>query len=171
MEKFQDLSNPQSAQLNDRDYDDTEMKNVTQEPNNDSIVIDAQQLLDDDPSRKSKKSGVDEVDPDAKVVTIDPRVEGECMLSSKPFYTYYFILLFLLCFATPVLITTSLNVFIQSAVKNTTYEVRITVWKFHEFSITQILCEINFGDPKSAKYAILTHSENLNMVIMDFCNF
>ena len=125
MEKFQDLNNPQSvAQLNDRDYDDTEMKNVTQEPNNDSIVIDAQQLLADDPSRKSKKNGGGEVDPDAKVVTINPAVEGECMLSSKPFYTYYFILLFLLCFATPVLITTSLNVFIQSAVKNTTYEVR-----------------------------------------------
>ena len=39
---------------------------------------------------------------------------------------YYFILLFLLCFATPVLITTSLNVFIHSAVQNTTYEVIIS---------------------------------------------
>ena len=37
---------------------------------------------------------------------------------------YYLVLLFLLCFATPVLISTSLNVFIQSAVKDTTYEVR-----------------------------------------------
>ena len=36
---------------------------------------------------------------------------------------YYLVLLFLLCFATPVLISTSLNVFIQSAVKDTTYEV------------------------------------------------
>jgi hypothetical protein len=37
--------------------------------------------------------------------------------------SYYFILLFLLCFATPVLITTSLNVFITSAVKNTHHEI------------------------------------------------
>jgi len=39
------------------------------------------------------------------------------------FVSYYFILLFLLCFATPVLITTSLNVFITSAVKNTHHEI------------------------------------------------
>ena len=29
-----------------------------------------------------------------------------------------------------------------------------TVWKFHDFSIAQILREINFGDFKSAKCAI-----------------
>ena len=34
---------------------------------------------------------------------------------------YYFTLLFLLCFATPVLITTSLNVYISSAVRGTVY--------------------------------------------------
>ena len=33
------------------------------------------------------------------------------------------ILLFLLCFVTPVFITSSLNIFIQSAVSNTTYEI------------------------------------------------
>ena len=32
-----------------------------------------------------------------------------------------------------------------------------TVWKFHDLSITQILREINFGDGRSAKSAILTH--------------
>ena len=31
-----------------------------------------------------------------------------------------------------------------------------TVWKFHYFSVIQILREINFGDPRSAKSAILT---------------
>ena len=29
-----------------------------------------------------------------------------------------------------------------------------TVWKFHHFSIAQILCEINFGDSRIAKYVI-----------------
>ena len=34
---------------------------------------------------------------------------------------------------------------------------RTTVWKFHEFSITQILREINFGDFEApSKPAILT---------------
>ena len=30
------------------------------------------------------------------------------------------------------------------------------MWKFHNFSITQILRVINFGASKSAKYAIIT---------------
>ena len=33
--------------------------------------------------------------------------------------------------------------------------VTLTVWKFHDFSITQILCEINIWDSRSAKSAIL----------------
>ena len=37
-----------------------------------------------------------------------------------------------------------------------------TVWKFHDFSLTQILREINFEDSTSAKSAILTHLETLN---------
>ena len=37
-----------------------------------------------------------------------------------------------------------------------------TVWKFHDFSITQILRQINFGDSWSAKSAILPHLEALN---------
>ena len=32
-----------------------------------------------------------------------------------------------------------------------------TVWKFHDFAITQILREINIGDSTGAKSAILTH--------------
>ena len=33
---------------------------------------------------------------------------------------------------------------------------RNTVWKFHDFSITQILREINFGNCRIAKSTILT---------------
>ena len=40
----------------------------------------------------------------------------------KSFIKYYFILLFLLCFVTPALITVSLNVFITFAVRNTHHE-------------------------------------------------
>lgn len=52
----------------------------------------------------------------------------QCKVTSKPFIMYYLILMFLLSFATPVLITTSLNVFIYSAVKDTTYEVTFDLW-------------------------------------------
>ena len=37
-----------------------------------------------------------------------------------------------------------------------------TVWKFHDFSITHILREINFWYSRCAKSAILTHLEALN---------
>ena len=33
-------------------------------------------------------------------------------------------------------------------------------WKFHEFSITQILREINISDSRSKKSAILTYLES-----------
>jgi hypothetical protein len=79
-----------------------------------SIVVDAKPNNIND----TKKLFEGELDP-AK----GPAVK--CQVSSKPFIMYYLILLFLLCFATPVLITTSLNVFISSAVKHTTYEVTI----------------------------------------------
>ena len=36
-----------------------------------------------------------------------------------------------------------------------------TMWKFHDFAIIQILCEIKFEDSRSAKSAILTHLEAL----------
>ena len=37
-----------------------------------------------------------------------------------------------------------------------------TLWKFHDFSITQILCEINFWDSRSAKSVIFSHLKALN---------
>ena len=43
-----------------------------------------------------------------------------------------------------------------------------TVWIFHNFSITEILREINFGGSRSAKSAISKHLEALNF---DFCEF
>ena len=39
-----------------------------------------------------------------------------------------------------------------------------TVWKFHDFSIIQILREINFGDSRSTKSAILANLEALNFL-------
>ena len=45
------------------------------------------------------------------------------------------------------------------------------MWKFHDFSITQILREINFKDPRSAKSAIVTHLEALNFNFHEFLHF
>ena len=45
------------------------------------------------------------------------------------------------------------------------------MWKFHDFSITQILREINFGDSRSAKSAILTHLEALKFDFLEFLHF
>ena len=39
---------------------------------------------------------------------------------------------------------------------------RLTVWKFENFSVTQILREVKVGESRVAKFAILTHSEGLN---------
>ena len=44
-----------------------------------------------------------------------------------------------------------------------------TVWKFHDFSIPQILCQINFEDPRSAKTAIFANLGAVNFV--DLINF
>ena len=46
-----------------------------------------------------------------------------------------------------------------------------TMWKFQDFSITQILREINFGDSGSVKSAILTHVEALNFDSHEFLHF
>ena len=43
------------------------------------------------------------------------------------------------------------------------------MWKFQDFSITQVLREINFGDSGSAKSAILTHLEALNFDFYALC--
>ena len=45
----------------------------------------------------------------------------KCVVEEK-FFKYYFLLLFLICFLTPVLITISLNFFISLAVRNTVHE-------------------------------------------------
>ena len=46
-----------------------------------------------------------------------------------------------------------------------------TVWKFHYFSITQILREINFRDSRNEKCIILTNLEALNFDIYEFLHF
>ena len=46
-----------------------------------------------------------------------------------------------------------------------------TAWKLHDFSIIQILCKINFENHKSAKCAILTHLEDLNLIFYEFMHF
>ena len=47
----------------------------------------------------------------------------------------------------------------------------IQVWKFHGFSLTQILREINFRDCRGAKIAISTHLEALNFYFHEFLYF
>ena len=46
-----------------------------------------------------------------------------------------------------------------------------TVLKFHDFSITQILREINFRDSKSAKCTISTQLAALNFDFYQFLHF
>ena len=45
------------------------------------------------------------------------------------------------------------------------------MWKYQDFSITQILHEINFEDSWSAKSAILTHLDVLNFDFYEFLHF
>ena len=49
--------------------------------------------------------------------------------------------------------------------------IKSTVWKFHDFSITQFLREINFWDSRNAKSAIFTHLEALNLDLYEFLHF
>jgi len=46
-----------------------------------------------------------------------------------------------------------------------------TVWKIEDFSITQILCEIKFGDSRSAKSVIFTHLVALYSSFYEFLQF
>ena len=48
---------------------------------------------------------------------------------------------------------------------------KLTVWKLDEFSISQILREIDFWDFRNAKSAILTHLEVLNFDFNEFLQF
>ena len=52
--------------------------------------------------------------------------------------------------------------------ENTYYH---TVWKFHNFSPTQILREIDFRNSISAKSAFLTHLVALNFDLNEFLHF
>ena len=45
------------------------------------------------------------------------------------------------------------------------------MWKFHNFSITHILREINFEDSRSAKSAIFTDLEALNFDFYEILHF
>ena len=46
-----------------------------------------------------------------------------------------------------------------------------TVWKFLDFSVIQILREINLGESRSAKFAIFTHLENANFDFYEILHF
>ena len=46
--------------------------------------------------------------------------------------------------------------------QTTTNPLRITMWKIQDFSVTQILCEINFGHFEAPKSANLTNSAARN---------
>ena len=59
--------------------------------------------------------------------------------------------------------------YVKSYYKNS--QLQCTVWKLHDFSITQILHEINFGDSRSAKSAISTHVKALNFDSYAFLHF
>ena len=48
---------------------------------------------------------------------------------------------------------------------------KYTVWTFHDFPITQILCEINSRDSRNAEFAISTHLEALNFHLCEFLHF
>ena len=45
------------------------------------------------------------------------------------------------------------------------------MWKFDDFSITQILREINFGNSRSAKSVILAHLGILNFAFYEILHF
>ena len=45
------------------------------------------------------------------------------------------------------------------------------MWNFHDFTITQILREINFGDSRSAKCAIFIHLEAMNFDFYEILHF
>ena len=42
----------------------------------------------------------------------------------------------------------------------------VKVWKFHDFSLTQILCEINVWDFRRAKSTIITYFRGSELLIL-----
>ena len=102
-------------------------------------------------------------------------INQKCVVEEK-FIRYYFLLLFLICFLTPVLITISLNFFISLAVRNTKHE---TI-SHHQWltlsacvlmwgpSLIQLLLEktftkskMSFPEPVSVFLFLLGHMHNL----------
>ena len=47
----------------------------------------------------------------------------------------------------------------------------MTVWKLHNFSVTQILREFNFRDFRSAKSAVSTHLEAFKLDFYELLHF
>ena len=45
------------------------------------------------------------------------------------------------------------------------------MWKFHDFSISQTLREIKFGESRNAKSAIFTHLEALNFDFNEYLHY
>ena len=70
-----------------------------------------------------------------------------------------------------ILLSNKAAALIKNDEKEKAIEVHVTVWKFQHLCITQILCEINFWDSRSAKSAILTHLEALNCDFYEFLHF
>ena len=52
----------------------------------------------------------------------------------------------------------------KHAIVHISYDPNITVWKFHDFSVTQILREINFGASRNFKTGVFAILEALNFV-------
>ena len=81
-----------------------------------------------------------------------PLLFPECNLRYS-FVVHYWILMFLLCFVTPVLVTTSLNTFIHSAVHNTTYEVSKTTQ-----TLLQLIIPLRFQIQNGIKIILMKNS-------------
>ena len=54
---------------------------------------------------------------------------------------------------------------------NSHFKAICTVWNFHDFTISQILREINSGDYRSAKSAFLIHMKAFNFDFNEFLHF
>ena len=80
-----------------------------------------------------------------------------------PIYHHFFIKLVPLFSSKPTVHLSLLQDFVHNQ-KYPSYSG--TVWKFQDFCNTEILREINFGNSRSAKFAILIQLESLN-----FCTF
>ena len=96
-----------------------------------------------------------------------------CVVDEK-FIKYYFLLLFLICFLTPVLITISLNFFISLAVRNTQHETIshhqwltlsacVVMWGpcLIQLLLEKSIAKISFPEPVPVFLFLLGHMHNL----------